>query len=376
LDESSKGDVRSGHEGVTVAAFNMTTSSEQIELSDDELSASSIDEAWGADEAEIEEGDILELGPYSGWESDHRTLVGLAPPTRPSGRKPPRRPRTPQAPSAQLMPQSEPPGPFIADDDEIPRSFRTKKLGIWTVAMPALLVAAAAVVLVLRGLGSGPERPGSHAAVAQVVPQENAGLIVKLTGVDAHVYLDGRDQGVPPVLVTGLAPGSHALKISGRAYAPFEQPVLLVADHVSTVEPKLTPLAPSGPAAEVTVDAKEVIVAAKEEPASEAALTKAHAAKALVPAAPAAPVAAVPAPVSTGAPPEVTVISPYKGALNISSVPPVNVVVDGRPLGRSPRVVEVAPGAHTVVFVHPTLGRQSVSVSVGAGESVKASADF
>jgi serine/threonine-protein kinase len=43
------------------------------------------------------------------------------------------------------------------------------------------------------------------------------------------------------------------------------------------------------------------------------------------------------------------------------------VVVDGRPLGLTPQRVRVAPGPHSVLFVHPELGRASRSVNVASG---------
>jgi hypothetical protein len=58
------------------------------------------------------------------------------------------------------------------------------------------------------------------------------------------------------------------------------------------------------------------------------------------------------------------------GFLNINSIPIARVVVDGRPLGTTPlTAVDVRPGAHSVTFIHPELGRRSVSVQVGAGQS-------
>ncbi len=54
--------------------------------------------------------------------------------------------------------------------------------------------------------------------------------------------------------------------------------------------------------------------------------------------------------------------------LRISSIPISNVVVDGRPLGSTPKIVKVSPGAHSVVFISPT-GRKARSVRVGAGQT-------
>jgi len=64
------------------------------------------------------------------------------------------------------------------------------------------------------------------------------------------------------------------------------------------------------------------------------------------------------------------------GSLDMSSSPPASVVLDGRPLGKAPRTVEIAPGPHTVVFVHPERGRMSVSVNVSPGRTTNASANF
>jgi hypothetical protein len=69
--------------------------------------------------------------------------------------------------------------------------------------------------------------------------------------------------------------------------------------------------------------------------------------------------------------------NPYdKGKLSISSNPPTAVVVDGRPLGRSPRTVDLPAGAHTVVFIHPKEGRRSVGVNVVPGRETSASVEF
>jgi hypothetical protein len=64
------------------------------------------------------------------------------------------------------------------------------------------------------------------------------------------------------------------------------------------------------------------------------------------------------------------------GALTVTSNPPANVVLDGRPLGKAPRIVKVPAGRHTVLFIHPLYGRQSLSVKVAAGATTNASIDF
>lgn len=64
------------------------------------------------------------------------------------------------------------------------------------------------------------------------------------------------------------------------------------------------------------------------------------------------------------------------GALEVISNPPSGLVLDGRPLGKAPRVIQLPSGPHTVLFVHPERGRMSVTVNVRAGRTTIASADF
>ncbi|HVY46092.1 MAG TPA: PEGA domain-containing protein, partial [Minicystis sp.] len=66
-----------------------------------------------------------------------------------------------------------------------------------------------------------------------------------------------------------------------------------------------------------------------------------------------------------------------EGTLNINSIPVSKVVLDGRPLGTTPKVgVSVPAGSHTVTFVNPDGGRKSVSVTVKAGETKTAAVKF
>ncbi|HEY3496144.1 MAG TPA: PEGA domain-containing protein, partial [Polyangiaceae bacterium] len=62
--------------------------------------------------------------------------------------------------------------------------------------------------------------------------------------------------------------------------------------------------------------------------------------------------------------------------LSVRSTPPSNVVVDGRPLGSTPREIAVSPGEHSIVFVHPSKGRKSVRVRATPGKAAVASVEF
>jgi hypothetical protein len=66
-----------------------------------------------------------------------------------------------------------------------------------------------------------------------------------------------------------------------------------------------------------------------------------------------------------------------KGVLNINSIPLSKIVLDGRPIGGTPRVqVPVVPGYHTVVFIHSVRGRIEKQVHVEAGRTVLAAVRF
>ena len=85
------------------------------------------------------------------------------------------------------------------------------------------------------------------------------------------------------------------------------------------------------------------------------------------------------APTSTGAsttektPPPAT----GNGTLNINSIPVSKVILDGKPMGSTPKVgISVPAGSHTVVFIHPDKGKKSVSVTVKAGETKTAAVKF
>ncbi len=65
------------------------------------------------------------------------------------------------------------------------------------------------------------------------------------------------------------------------------------------------------------------------------------------------------------------------GKININSIPVSTVILDGRPLGSTPKIgVSVSAGAHTVVFVHPQHGRKVRQVNVSSGGTATAAVRF
>jgi serine/threonine-protein kinase len=102
------------------------------------------------------------------------------------------------------------------------------------------------------------------------------------------------------------------------------------------------------------------------------------------PAAPAPAAAAPSKPVEKPAPvaeatekPAAAAAASGTGTLNMNSIPVSKVVLDGRPMGSTPKVGQSVPaGSHTVTFIHPELGKKSVTVMVKAGETKTAAVKF
>jgi hypothetical protein len=166
------------------------------------------------------------------------------------------------------------------------------------------------------------------------------------------------------------------VRITAPERATLEQPVMLIADHVSTLEPVLPPaLDPNAQSSESKPPSTEPV-----EPQADAAHSDASA-----PATAARTSAPARTPRYAGGVKamrvelEETNDAPAvekKGLLAASSNPPSSIVVDGRPLGKTPRALELSPGVHTVVFIHPTFGRKSVTAYVLPGKTANAAVDF
>lgn len=65
------------------------------------------------------------------------------------------------------------------------------------------------------------------------------------------------------------------------------------------------------------------------------------------------------------------------GELRLNSIPPSAIVIDGRPIGTTPKAgVHLSPGSHNVTFVHPELGKRKLLVLVESGKSQTLSVKF
>jgi serine/threonine-protein kinase len=261
---------------------------------------------------------------------------------------------------------------------------------------------------------------------------DGTGIRVTSEASGLKLYVDGKEIGPLPQELKDMTAGEHKLRIEGERYAPYEKSVVVKADEMQTIEPKLKVIkglvtikaGENADGADVVLvtgrdrrpipklpfrvefDAEKsyTIVATKRgyaeykekisfddgqaektyvinlsgvgsasdtEPDTETTDLEREPApppkRSLAPrrqSAPKAPKA--PAPAAAG-----------DAFLNLNSLPVSNVILDGRPLGATPKLgVKVKPGAHTVVFVHAEHGRKVKSVSVDAGKTATAAVKF
>jgi len=246
------------------------------------------------------------------------------------------------------------------------------------------------------------------------------GLDIDLKAPGLSLTLDGKDVGTLPQKLMDLTPGTHRIELSGnKLFKPFKDTVTLEAGKVLDFEPKLEleqgqltitlgdnasgakillegggktfalhkkklPLTINIPADQTfsltaTRDGYEdfsrEIKFSVEEPQKsiEVSLSEedddASSSRGTASSAP-----------STSSRSSSSASSSShvgQGMLNINSIPVSNIILDGKPIGSTPKLgVKVAAGRHTVVFVHPQHGRKSSSVSVSPGGTATAAVRF
>jgi hypothetical protein len=263
---------------------------------------------------------------------------------------------------------------------------------------------------------------------------EGSGLKVIAEGAGLKLSVDGKDYGPLPQELKDLAPGEHTVKIDGgERYESMEKKVTVEADKLTTLEPKLKvkkglatikagsnadgakvllvsgserrPV-PSLPLrVDITSDKPYSIVATKKgfsdfkqiiefedgqaertfvvelggssatEALPEKEDTKSDTSSSTKHTPSTSPGTPKPPPVAVEKP--VAVAPSGKGTININSIPVSNVILDGKPLGATPKVgVSATPGPHTIIFVHPEHGRKAKSVTVEAGKTASAVVRF
>ena len=254
----------------------------------------------------------------------------------------------------------------------------------------------------------------------------NSGTGIKVTGTQpgAKLFVDDREVGPLPQDLHDMAPGSHKVRIAGsERYAPVEKIVTIAKDElqdlgtltlkvvkgkatISLGTPGARVFIVSGsdrrelPALPISVDIDTSkqwsLVASKpgfndynqpisfDDGQAEKAFTVALdpktatiafgnvAAPAYTPpvhAAAATPAPAAATPASNDAP--ASGAAAGQAFLNINSIPASSVILDGKPIGSTPKLKYPVPaGSHSLVFINPDQGfKKQLSVSVAAGET-------
>lgn len=251
-----------------------------------------------------------------------------------------------------------------------------------------------------------------------------AGTGIKVSGLQPGVrlFVDGKDVGALPQDLKDLTPGDHTLKIAGSdRYEPLEKTVTVKAGEMTdlgnvalkVLKGKVT-FEAGTPGAKAHLEAGtnkralpylpiaidfdpkehwELVATAPgfdelrrpisfDDGLAEKTISvtlspkgAAPAPQAVAAAQPAAPTpkAATPAaaPAPAAAPKPAPAAAAGEAFLTLNSLPASNVVLDGKPLGMTPKLkVPVSAGAHTVLFVNAEQSlKKSMSVTVAAGET-------
>jgi PEGA domain len=257
--------------------------------------------------------------------------------------------------------------------------------------------------------------------IALTRASDGTGIRVTAEGRGIKLSVDGKEVGPLPQELKDLSPGDHLVHLDGgERYESFEKHITVEADQMQTVEPKLRvkkglatiklgdnadgakvllvsgserrPLPQLPITVDISVDKPYSIVATKKgfgDFEQRVAFDDGQAERTFVvnlasgetPAtpAPATPIAPSPAPAThapvTATPTPAVAATPKppasgNGTINMNAIPVSNVLLDGKPLGQTPRMgVSVPPGSHTVVFVNSEHGRKAKTVTVEAGKS-------
>jgi hypothetical protein len=245
---------------------------------------------------------------------------------------------------------------------------------------------------------------------------DGTGIRVTAEGRGIKLSVDGKDIGPLPQELKDLAPGDHIVHLDGGdRYESFEKHVTVEADQMQTIEPKLRvkkglatiklgdnadgakvllvsgserrPLPQLPITVDISVDKPYSVVASKkgfsdfeEKVAFDDGQAERTFVVSLSPSASGASEASpspAPGPArapSTSSPTPAVAATPKaasgNGTLNINAIPVSNVLLDGRPMGQTPKMgVSVPPGSHTVMFVNADHGRKSKSITVEAGKT-------
>ncbi len=261
--------------------------------------------------------------------------------------------------------------------------------------------------------------PGGDEVVLKVelaVATGGTGVKVTAEGAGLKLFVDGQEVGPLPQEIKDMTPGEHTIRVAGSdRFEPYEQKLTITPDRIQEIGPlKLKvkkglahiklgagaqgarvvlvsgadrrPIpadkldATRGLKIDIATDKPYRIEATKqghENFRQEITFDDGEAEKTFEivmyergkqPERPVGGGVATP-PVGGGTTPkaggDTPPVATGNGTISINSIPVSNVILDGRPLGQTPRAgISVAAGNHTVVFVHAEHGRKVRSESV------------
>jgi hypothetical protein len=162
--------------------------------------------------------------------------------------------------------------------------------------------------------------------VPQTNPSGKGSLQISSTPSDAAIYVDGVLQGPTPKTVSGLSPGSHAVRLTKSGYNDYSASITVVAGQTMPLNLNLVP---------------------RTQP--------------------------------TGTTPISTTYQPGGvGSIVVESNPSgANVYLDGKPSGTTPVTIPgVNAGSHTLLLTMQGYGDESRTVTVSAGSQNQVSVDL
>ncbi len=249
-------------------------------------------------------------------------------------------------------------------------------------------------------------RPAAGGAAAQRPrdsgPSTGTGVQIGKLPKGMHVFVDGKDRGAPPLTIDDLQPGEHSIKIAGNdRYKTWVETVDLGAGTIKELEPD--PVLLKGvlevkagafaDGADITLECGRDRRVIEPPTKVEIEVDKRCEVKARrsgylpfdekVEFSADEPELVVKVELRVAAsgggrppPPRVTPPASGTGTISINSIPVSAALVDGRPVGQTPKRVSVSAGRHSVIFVHPSRGRKAVSVVVQPGQNAVAAVRF
>lgn len=296
------------------------------------------------------------------------TRIEYYPPRPLAGVRSPVLPAREQEALVVVPPRSEPPpelnAPSVADRPAVapepthvcvaPSTFPPPSRRPWLprlVAQPWLALLLAVSALSIMALGAATLVSLGARGVAPATRVITAAGPDGLAITEAQVSVDGVVHCAQLPCVLELRSARHWLTVRAEGLEPSATQEVITAQepggrvHFDLARRSTAPL----PTASLPVEAGGVRVVRAPEaplPPPEPAQPRNESSTA----APPAPAAALAPRVPRPAPARTA--SATTARLNINSVPAANIVLNGRPLGQTPKLgVRVSPGAHTVVFV-------------------------